>query len=212
MRKFSEYLVELTDVEPLPFADEDAWELHRALYKSVTLEMFRFFVEHEDHCTREHFVVYYVITRPKPAEKEGTVALYPFAQLQTIDPGLLELIHLELLSIAQVIVSEEEEIQSRLRTATAPRRTYNAVVIPDYIAQGTERLEDFPEERPLRPPSSYPRPAPPKAAKKTPKRKRRHPSPGAQGSRIGGGEEVIQTPRPRRTSLFPPATPGCPGH
>ncbi|GBG67998.1 hypothetical protein CBR_g1117 [Chara braunii] len=131
MREFSEYLVELTDVEPLPFADEDTWELHRALYKSVALGMFRFFVDHEDHCIGEHFVVYYVITRPKPAQKGGTVALYPFAQLQTIDPGLLELIHLELLSIAQVIVSEEEEIQPRLRTATAPRRTYNAVVIPD---------------------------------------------------------------------------------
>ncbi|GBG84052.1 hypothetical protein CBR_g37928 [Chara braunii] len=137
------------------------------------------------------------------AEKEGMVALYPFAQLQTIDPGLLELIHLELLSIAQVIASEEEEIQPRLRTATAPRRTYNAVVIPDYIAQRAERLEDFPEERPLRPPSSYPRPAPPKAPKKTPKRKRRHPSPGAQGSRIGGGEEVIQPPRTRIPNPVP---------
>ncbi|GBG62336.1 hypothetical protein CBR_g30290 [Chara braunii] len=193
----------LTDVEPLPFLDEDAWELHRALYKSVTLGMFRFFVEHEDHCIGEHFVVYYVITRPKPAEKEGTVALYPFAQLQTIDPGLLELIHLELLSIAQVIASEEEEIQPRLRMATAPRRTYNVVVIPDYIAQRAERLEDFAEERPLRPPSSYPRPAPPKAPKKTPKRKRHHPSPGAQGSRIGGGEEVIQSARPRNPDPVP---------
>ncbi|GBG85953.1 hypothetical protein CBR_g40765 [Chara braunii] len=192
MREFSEYVVELTDVEPLPFADEDAWELHRALYKSVALGMFRFFVDHEDHCIGEHFVVYYVITRPKPAQKEGTVALYPFAQLQMIDPGLLELIHLELLSIVQVIAGEEEEIQPRLRTATAPRRTYNAVVIPDYIAQRAERLDNFPEEKPLRPPSSYPRPAPPKAPKKTPKRKRRHPSPGAQGSRIGGGKEVIQ--------------------
>ncbi|GBG79643.1 hypothetical protein CBR_g29792 [Chara braunii] len=112
--------------------------------------------------------------------------------LQTIDPGLLELIHLELLSIAQVIASEEEEIQPRLRTTRALRRTYNAVVIPDYIAHRAERLEDFPEEKPLWPPSSYPRPAPPKAAKKTPTRKRRHPSPGAQGSKIGGGEEVIQ--------------------
>ncbi|GBG75083.1 hypothetical protein CBR_g19596 [Chara braunii] len=197
MREFSEYLVELTDVELLPFADEDAWGLHRALYKSVALGMFRFFVDHEDHCIGEHFVVYYVITRPKPAKKEGTVALYPFAQLQTIDPGLLELIHLELLSIAQVIASEDEEIQPRLRTATAPRRTYNAVIIPDFIAQRAERLadfpeerqraerlEDFPEERPLWPP--------PKAPEKTPKRKRRHPLPGAQGSRIGGGEEVIQ--------------------
>ncbi|GBG82086.1 hypothetical protein CBR_g34366 [Chara braunii] len=192
MREFSEYLVELTDVEPLPFADEDTWELHRALYKSVALGMFRLFVDHEDHATGEHFVVYYVITRPKPAEKEGTVALYPFAQLQTIDAGFLELIHLELLSIVQVIASEEEEIQPRLRTVTAPRRTYNAVVIPDYIAQRAERLEDFPEKRPLRPPSSYSRPAPPKAPKKTPKRKRRHPSPGVQGSRISGGEEEIQ--------------------
>ncbi|GBG68079.1 hypothetical protein CBR_g1200 [Chara braunii] len=195
MREFSEYLVELTDVEPLSFADEDAWELHSALYKSVALGMFRFFMDHEDHCIGEHFVVYYVITRPKSAEKEGTVALYPFAQLQMIDPGSLELIHLELLSIAQVIASEEEEIQPRLRTATAPRRTYNAVVISDFIAQRAKRLEDFPEERPLRPPSSYPRPAPPKAPKKTPKRKRRHPSPRAQGSRIGGGEEVIQPAR-----------------
>ncbi|GBG77143.1 hypothetical protein CBR_g23469 [Chara braunii] len=167
MREFSEYLVELTDVEPLPFVDEDAWELHRAMYKSVALGMFRFFVDHEDHCIGEHFVVYYVITRPKPAEKEGTVALYPFAQLQTIDPGLLELIHLELLSIAQVIASEEEEIQPRLRTATAPRRTYNA------------------------------------APKKTPKRKRHHPSPGAQGNRIGGGEEVIQPARTRNPDPVP---------
>ncbi|GBG89947.1 hypothetical protein CBR_g50037 [Chara braunii] len=203
MREFSEYLVELTDVEPLPFADEDAWELHCALYKSVALGMFRFFVDHEDHCIGEHFVVYYVITWPKPAEKEGTVALYPFAQIQTIDPGLLELIYLELLSIAQVITSEEEEIQPRLWTATAPRRTYNAVVIPDYIAQRAERLEDFPEEKPLRPPSLYPRPAPPKAPKKTPKRKRRHPSPGAQGSRIGGGEEVIQPARTRNPDPVP---------
>ncbi|GBG75146.1 hypothetical protein CBR_g19659 [Chara braunii] len=195
MREFSKYLVELTDVEPLPFADEDAWELHRALYQWVALGMFRFFVDHEDHCIGEHFVVYYVITRPKPAQKEGTVALYQFAQLQTIDPGLLELIHLELLSIAQVIASEEEEIQPRLRTAAALRRMYNGVVISDYIAQHAERLEDFPEEKPLRPPSSYPRPAPPKAPKKTPKRKRRLPSPGAQGSRIGGGEEVVQPVR-----------------
>ncbi|GBG78960.1 hypothetical protein CBR_g28674 [Chara braunii] len=195
MREFSKYLVELTDVETLPFADEDAWELHRALYKSVALGMFRFFVDHEDHCIGEHFVVYYVFTRPKPAQKEGTVALYPFAQLQPTDPGLLELIHLELLSIAQVIASEEEEIQPRLQTAAALRRTYNVVVIPDYIAQRKERLEDFPEENSLRPPSSYPRPTPPKAPKKTPKRKRRHPSPGAQGSRIGGGEEVVQPMR-----------------
>ncbi|GBG76957.1 hypothetical protein CBR_g23287 [Chara braunii] len=195
MREFLEYLVELTDVEPPPFVDEDAWELHRALYKSVALGMFRFFVDHEDHCIGKHFVVYYVITRPKPAEKEGTVALYPFAQLQMIDPGLLELIHLEILSIAQVIASEEEEIQPRLRTAMAPRRTYNVVAIPNYIAQRAERLEDFHEERPLRPPSSYSRPAPPKAAKKMPRRKRRHPSPGAQGSRIGDGKEVIQPAR-----------------
>ncbi|GBG88574.1 hypothetical protein CBR_g48043 [Chara braunii] len=206
MHEFAEYLVELTDVEPLPFADEDAWELHRVLNKSVALGMFQFFVDHEDHCIGEHFVVYYVITRPKPAEKEGTMALYPFAQLQTIDPGLLELlelIHLELLSIAQVIASEEEEIQPRLRTATAPRRMYNAVVIPDYIAQRAERLEDFPEEKPLRPPSSYLRSAPPKAPKKTPKRKRRHPSPRTQGSRIGGGEEVIQPARTRNPDPVP---------
>ncbi|GBG84564.1 hypothetical protein CBR_g38846 [Chara braunii] len=142
-------------------------------------------------------------TRPKPAQKEGTVALYPFAQLQTTDPGLLELIHLELLSIAQVIASEEEEVQPRLRTAAAPRKTYNAVVIPDYIAQREERLEDFPEEKTLRPPSSYPKPTPPKAPKKTPKRKRRHPSPGAQGSRIGGGEEAVQLGRTRNLDPVP---------
>ncbi|GBG67615.1 hypothetical protein CBR_g745 [Chara braunii] len=183
MREFSEYL-ELADVEPLPFADEDAWELHRAIYKSVVLGMFRFFVALEDHCIGEHFVVYYIITRPKPAQKEGTVALYPFAKFQTTDPGLLELIHLELLSIAQVIASEEEEIQPRLRTVSAPRRIYNGVVVPDYIAQREERLEDFLKEKPLRPPLSYPRPAPPKVPKKTPKRKRRHPSPGVQGRRI----------------------------
>ncbi|GBG84785.1 hypothetical protein CBR_g39162 [Chara braunii] len=203
MREFSEYLVELIDVEPLPFADEDAWELHRELYKSVALGMFRFFVDHEDHCIGEHFVIYYVITWPKPAQKEGTVALYPFAQLQMTDPGLLELIHLVLLSIAQVIASEEEEIQPRLQTAAAPRRTYNAVVIQDYIAQCEERLEDFPEEKPLRPPSSYPRPAPPKAPKKTPKRKRRHAWPGAQGSRIGGGEEVVQPMHARNPDPVP---------
>ncbi|GBG88055.1 hypothetical protein CBR_g46424 [Chara braunii] len=124
------------------------------------------------------------------------------AARSTIDPGLLELIHLEFLSIAQDIASEEEKIQPRLRTATAPWRTNNAVVIPDYIAQHAERLEDFPEEKPLQPPSSYPRPAPPKAPKKMPKRKRRHPSPGAQGSRIGGDEEVIQ---PARTRNLDPA-------
>ncbi|GBG60772.1 hypothetical protein CBR_g12510 [Chara braunii] len=203
MRKFSEYLLELTNVEPLPFTDKDAWELHRALYKSVALGMFRFFVDHEDHCIGEHFVFFYVITQPKPAEKEGTVALYPFAQLQTIDPGLLELIHLELLSITQVIASEEEEIQPRLRTATDPRRTYNAVVIPDYIAQRVKRLEDFPEEKSLRLPSSYPRPAPPKAPKKTLKRKRRHPSPGTQGSRMAAtrrsdeDDETARSPRDR---------------
>ncbi|GBG67754.1 hypothetical protein CBR_g880 [Chara braunii] len=175
--------------------NEDTWELHRALYKSVALGMFRFFVDHEDHCIGEHFVVYYVITRPKPAQKEGTVALYPFAQLQTIDPGLLELIHLELLSIAQVIASEEEEIQPQLRTAAAPWRTYNVVVISDYIAQRAERLEDFPEEKPLRPPSSYPRPAPPKAPQKTPKRKRCHPSPGIarQQNRWRGGGGSART-------------------
>ncbi|GBG81131.1 hypothetical protein CBR_g31807 [Chara braunii] len=76
--------------------------------------------------------------------------------------------------------------------AIAPRRTYNAVVVPDYIAQHEERVVDFRDEKPLRPPSSYPRPAPPKAPWKTLKRKRRHPSPEAQGSRIDGGEEVVQ--------------------
>ncbi|GBG84126.1 hypothetical protein CBR_g38001 [Chara braunii] len=58
------------------------------------------------------------------------------------------------------VIASEEEIQPRLRTAASPRRTYNAVVILDYIAQREERLKGFPEEKPLRPPSSYPRPAP----------------------------------------------------
>ncbi|GBG66066.1 hypothetical protein CBR_g55409 [Chara braunii] len=66
-----------------------------------------------------------------------------------------------------------------------------------------ERLEHFPEEKPLRPPSSYPRPVPPKAPKKTPKRKRRHSSPGAQGSRISGGEEVVQPVRTRNLDPVP---------
>ncbi|GBG67546.1 hypothetical protein CBR_g677 [Chara braunii] len=198
-----EYLVELTDVEPLPFADEDAWELHRALYQSVVLGMFRFSLEHDEHNIGEHFVVYYIITRPKPAQKEGTVALYPFGKFQTKDLGLLELIHLELLSIAQVIASEEEDIKPRLRTPSAPRRTFNAVMVPDYIAQYEEKVVDFRDEKPLRPPSSYPRPAPPKAPRRTPKRKRRHPSPGAQDRRVGGGEEVVQPVHARSPDPVP---------
>ncbi|GBG71393.1 hypothetical protein CBR_g8813 [Chara braunii] len=131
MRNFSEYLVELVDLEPLPFADEDAWELHRALYRSVVLGMFRFYMEHKEHNVGEHLFVYYVISKPKLELTEGTVALYPFRNIGTDMLGLLELIRIELLSIAQVIAIEEGDLQLRLQTASAPRRTYHAVVIPD---------------------------------------------------------------------------------
>ncbi|GBG87429.1 hypothetical protein CBR_g45487 [Chara braunii] len=179
MRNFPEYLEELTDVEQLPPADEDAWELHRALYSSVVLGMFTFFVEHEVHNVGELLYVYYVIAKPKPERKEGTVALYPFGRIGTNRPGLLQLIHIELLSIAQVIAAEEEDLQLRLRTASAPCRSYNVAVIHDYLAREGESVVDFgQEDKPLRPPSSYPKPAALKAPRKriVPKR-RRSPSP-----------------------------------
>ncbi|GBG68044.1 hypothetical protein CBR_g1165 [Chara braunii] len=194
MRNFPEYLVELTDVEQLPPADEDAWELHRALYLSVVLGMFTFFVEHEVHNVGEFLYVYYIIAKPKPERKEGMVALYPFGRIRTNRPGLLQLIHIELLSIAQVIAAEEEDLQLRLRTASAPCRAYNAAVIPDYLAREGESVVDFGhEDKPLRPPSSYPKPAALKALKKrTVPKRRRSPSPEAQASRVGPVEEVVQ--------------------
>ncbi|GBG83691.1 hypothetical protein CBR_g37492 [Chara braunii] len=174
MHNFPEYLVELTDVEQLPPADEDAWELHRALYSSVVLGMFTFFVEHEVHNVGEFLHVYYVIAKPKLERKEGTVALYPFGRIGTNRPGLLQLIHIELLSIAQVIAAEEENLQLRLRTASAPCRSYNAAVIPDYLAHEGESVVDFGhEDKPLRPPSSYPKPTALKAPRKRTVPKRR---------------------------------------
>ncbi|GBG86872.1 hypothetical protein CBR_g42156 [Chara braunii] len=181
MRNFPEYLVELTDVEQLPPPDEDAWELHRALYSSVVLGMFTFFVEHEVHNVGEFFHVYYVIFKPKPERKEGTVALYPFGRIGTNRPGLLQLIHIELLSIAQVVAAEEEDLQLRLWTASAPCRSYNAAVILNYLARKGESVVDFGhEDKPLRPPSSYPKPAALKAPRKrTVPKQRRSPSPEA---------------------------------
>ncbi|GBG62815.1 hypothetical protein CBR_g32398 [Chara braunii] len=140
MRNFPKYLAELEDAEPLPQAEEDMWELHRALYRSVVLGMFRFDVSYDDHNIAENLRAYYVISRPKP-KKEGTVALYPFGEIGTSRPGLLELIHIELLSTAKVIASEEEDFQLHLRTASAPRRSYHAVVIPDYIAREGEKVD-----------------------------------------------------------------------
>ncbi|GBG66530.1 hypothetical protein CBR_g63113 [Chara braunii] len=196
MRNFPEYVMELTDVEQLPPADEDAWELHWALYSSVVLGMFTFFVEHEVHNVGEFLHVYYVIAKPKPERKEGTVALYPFGRIGTNRPGLLQLIHIELLSIAQVIAAEEEDLQLRLRTASALCRSYNAAVIPDYLAHEGESVVDFGlEDKPLRPPSSYPKSAAPR--KRTVPKRRRSPSPEAQASRVGPIEEVVQ-PAPVR--------------
>ncbi|GBG93190.1 hypothetical protein CBR_g60255 [Chara braunii] len=194
MRNFPEYLVELTDVEQLSPADEDAWELHRALYSSVVLGMFTFFMEHEVHNVGEFLHVYYVIAKPKPERKEGTMALYPFGRIGTNRPGLLQLIHIELLSIAQVIAAEEEDLQLRLRTTSAPCRSYNAAVIPDYLAREGESVVDFGhEDKPLRPPSSYPKSAALKAPRKrTVPKHRRSPSPEAQASRVGPVEEVVQ--------------------
>ncbi|GBG83284.1 hypothetical protein CBR_g36899 [Chara braunii] len=199
MRNFPEYLVELTDVEQLPPADEDAWELHRALYSSVVLCMFTFFVEHEVHNVGEFLYLYYVIAKPKLERKEGTVALYPFGRMGTNRPGLLQLSHIELLSIAQVIAAEEEDLQLRLRTASAPCKAYNEAMIRDYLAREEEFVVDFGrEDKPLRPPSSYPKPAALKAPRKrTVPKRRRSPSPEAQASRVGPVEEVVQ-PAPVR--------------
>ncbi|GBG83623.1 hypothetical protein CBR_g37427 [Chara braunii] len=165
----------------LPPADKDAWELHRALYSSVVLGMFTFFVEHEVHNVGEFRYVYYVIAKPKPERKEGTMALYPFGRIGTNRPGLLQLIHIELLSIVQVIAAEEEDLHLRLRTASAPCRAYNAAVIPDYLAREGESVVDFGhEDEPLRPPSSYPKSAALKAPRKrTVLKRRRSPSPKA---------------------------------
>ncbi|GBG83354.1 hypothetical protein CBR_g37068 [Chara braunii] len=218
MCNFPEYLVELTDVEQLPPADEDTWELHRALYSSVVLGMFTFFVEHEVHNVGEFLHVYYVIANPKPERKEGTVALYPFGRIRTNRPGLLQLIHIELLSIAQVITAEEEDLQLTLRTFSAPPRSYNAAVIPDYLAREGESVVDFGhEDKPLRPPSSYPKPAALKAPRKrTVPKRRRSPSPEAQASRVGPVEEVVQPApvhevdpvRERRATLIIGSRPG----
>ncbi|GBG86376.1 hypothetical protein CBR_g41371 [Chara braunii] len=189
----------------LPPADEDAWELHRALYSSVVLGMFTFFVEYEIHNIGEFLYVYYVITKPKLERKEGTVALYPFGRIGTNRSGLLQLIHTELLSIAQVIAAEEEDLQLRLRTASAPCRAYNVAVIPDYLAREGESVVDFGrEDKALRPPSSYPKPTTLKAPrKKTVPKRRRSPSPEAQGSRVGPVEEVAQPASVRTVDPVP---------
>ncbi|GBG78194.1 hypothetical protein CBR_g26227 [Chara braunii] len=199
MRNFPEYLVELTDVEQLPPAGEDAWERHQALYSSVVLGMFPFFVEHKIHNVDEFLYIYYVIAKPKPERKEGTMTLYPFGRIGTNRPGLLQLIHIELLSIEQVIAAEEEDLQLRLWTASASCRAYNAAVIPDYLAREGESMVDFGhEDKLLRPPSSYPKPAALKASRKrTVPKRRRSPSPEAQASRVGPVEEVVQ-PAPVR--------------
>ncbi|GBG69271.1 hypothetical protein CBR_g3970 [Chara braunii] len=202
MRNFPEYLVELEDVKPLPQVEEDAWELHRALYRSVVLGMFRFAVSYDDHNIVENLHVYYVISRPKPEKKEGMMALYPFG-IGTSRPGLLELIHIELLSIAQVITSEEEDLEPRLRTTSAPRRSYHAAVILDYIAREGGKVVSITDRKSMRPPSSYPKPVAPGALMKTPKKRRRQPSPEAQGSRVGPGEEVDQAGRVRKPDPVP---------
>ncbi|GBG70597.1 hypothetical protein CBR_g6723 [Chara braunii] len=203
MRNFPEYLVELDNVELLPQAEEDAWELHRALYRSVVLGMFRCAVSYDDHNIAENLQVYYVISRPKPEKKEGTVALYPFEEIGTSRPGLLELIHIELLSITQVIANEEEDLQLRLRTTSALRQSYHTAVIPDYIAREGEKVVSIADRKSLRPPSSYPKPVAPRALRKTPKKRRRQPSPEAQGSRVGPGEEVNKVGRVRKPDPVP---------
>ncbi|GBG87180.1 hypothetical protein CBR_g44915 [Chara braunii] len=164
--------------------------------------MFRLCVVHDDHNIGEHFLMYYVITRPEPEQKEGTVALYSLGKIGTNRPGLLELIRIELLSIAQVMASEETHFQLRLRTPSAPRRMYHAVVVPDYLAQARERVVDFNDGKSLWPPSSYPKPVAPKTHRKAPKKRHRQPSPEAQGSRVGRGDEVVQRlhPVPTRSS------------
>ncbi|GBG77503.1 hypothetical protein CBR_g23948 [Chara braunii] len=195
-------MVELKDMEPLPQAEEDAWELHRALYRSVVLGIFWLDVSYSDHNIAENLQVYYVISQRKP-EKEGTVALYPFGKIGTSRPELLELIHIELLSIAQVIASEEEDLQLRLRTASAPWRSYHVVVIPAYIAREGKKVMSIVNRKLLLPPSSYPKPVAPRALTKTPKKRCRQPSPEAQGSRVGPGEEVDQAGRVRKPEPVP---------
>ncbi|GBG83056.1 hypothetical protein CBR_g36673 [Chara braunii] len=198
MRNFSEYLVELKDVEPLPQVEEDAWELHRVLYQSVMLGKFRFVVSYDDHNIAENLPC-----TTSSREKEGTMALYPFREIGTSRPELLELIHIELLSIAQVIASEEEDLQLRLRTASAPRRSYHVAVILDNIAREGEKVVSIADRKSLRPPSSYPKPVAPRALRKTPKKRYRQPSAEAQGSRVGPGEEVNQAGRLRKPDPVP---------
>ncbi|GBG60124.1 hypothetical protein CBR_g3368 [Chara braunii] len=195
MRNFPEYLVELDDVEPLLQAEADVWELHRALYRLVVWGMFRLVVSYDDHNIIENLQVYYVILRPKSDKKEGTVALYPFGEIGTSRSGLLELIHIQLLFIVQVIANEEEDLQLRLRIASTPRRSYHTTVIADYIARKGEKVVSIVHRKLLRPPSSYPKPVAPRALRKTPKKRRRQPSPEAQGSRVGPEEQVDQAGR-----------------
>ncbi|GBG84775.1 hypothetical protein CBR_g39152 [Chara braunii] len=203
MRNFPEYLVELDNVEPLPQAGEYAWELHFALYRLVVLGMFRFVVSYDDHNIVENLQVYYVISRPKPEKKEGTVALYPFGEIGTSRPGLLELIHIKLLSIAQVTANEEEDLQFHLRTASAPRRSYHSVVILDYIVWEAEKVVSIADRKSFWPPSSYPKPVALRALRKTPKKRRRQPSPEAQGSRVGPEGEVDKVERVHKPDPVP---------
>ncbi|GBG77165.1 hypothetical protein CBR_g23491 [Chara braunii] len=136
-------------------------------------------------------------------EKEGTVALYPFGEIEMSRPGLLELVHIELLSIAQVIASKEEDLQLQLGTSSAPRRSYHAVVISDYIAQEGKKVVSIVDRKSRQPPSSYAKPAAPKTLRKTPKKRHRQPSSEAQESRVGLGEEVDQAVRVRKPDPVP---------
>ncbi|GBG85846.1 hypothetical protein CBR_g40656 [Chara braunii] len=110
---------------PLPFADEAAWELHRALYRSVVLGMFLFYVEHEEHDVIKQLLVYYVIVKLKPEQKQGKVALYPFAKIRSDKAVLLEHIHVELLSIVQVIAIQEG-LKTQLQQMCACRKRRNS--------------------------------------------------------------------------------------
>ncbi|GBG71806.1 hypothetical protein CBR_g9215 [Chara braunii] len=107
--------------------------------------MFQFDMEYKHLNIGKHLLMYYVIAKPKPELKEGTVTLYLFGNIGTDRPGLLELIHIELLSIAQVIASEEGDLQLRLRATSAPTRMYHKVVIPDYIVRTGEKVIDLKE-------------------------------------------------------------------
>ncbi|GBG70626.1 hypothetical protein CBR_g7928 [Chara braunii] len=146
--------------------------------------------------------MYYVISGPKP-EKEGTVALYPFGEIETSRPGLLELIRIELLAIEQMIASEEEDLQLCLRTASSPRRSYHAAVILDYIVRREGKVVSIADRKSLQPPSSYPKPVGPRGLRKTPKKRCRQRSPKAQGSRVGPGEEVHQAGQLQKPDRVP---------